>query len=127
MLEQIDKWICESFLYIDFKQKEKGQDKFLRFALLLILSLTVFLNFISLNFITFIFGFPEFMPNSLISLCLSFIILFLLYRRYHYNDNYILFSKKKGYKKKLWGTVIIYIIFTFVLMWTMMIYAVLTE
>lgn len=127
MLGNFDKWICESLLYIDFKQKKKGQDKLLRFALLLILSSTVFLNFITLNFVIFAFGFPELTSNYLVPLCLSFVVLFLLYGRYHYNDNYILFSEKKGHKKKLWNTVIIYIIFTFFLMWAMIIYALLTE
>jgi hypothetical protein len=124
MMGHIDKWICESFLYLDFKQKEKGEDKFFRFALLLVLGLTVILNFISLKFIV---DLPEFISHIAVSIFLSFVVLFLLYRRYHYNDNYILLSKKNGYKKKLWGTAVIYIIFTFALMWTMIIYAVYTE
>ncbi len=124
MLEKIDKWICESFLYIDFKQKEKGEDKFFRFAHLLVLGLTVFLNFTSLKFII---DLPEFISHAGVSICLSFVVLFLLYGRYHYNDNYILLSKKNGYKKKLWGTGIIYIISTFALMWIIMIYAILNE
>ena len=127
MLGKIDKWICESLLYIDFKQKEKGLYKTFRFALLLILSLTVFLNLISVNFITFVLEYHEIETTPLIQFCLSFFILFLLYKRYYYNDKYIYISNINGYTKKLWGTVIFYIIFTFVLMWVMIIYAVLSE
>jgi hypothetical protein len=127
MLGKIDKWICESLLYIDFKQKEKGQDELFRFALLLVLSSTVFLNIISVDFILHFFGVPELIPLPTIPLSLSSITLLFLYVKYHNKDNYIAISNKLGFRKKLWGTAVIYTISSFTLMWTSIIYAVLTE
>jgi len=127
MLKKIDTWICECLLYLDFKQKNKGMDNNFRLLLLLVLSSTMFLNFISVCFIFSLFGFQEQELVPLVPICLSFILFLLLYKRYHYNDNYVFLSKKQGHKKKLWGTVIFYIIFTFILMWILIICAVSTE
>lgn len=125
MLGKIDNWISESLLYIDFKQKEKGQDKFFRLALLLVLSLTVFLNCISIAWLISLLGLFTASLEPIIPLCLSLVVILFLYMRYQYRANYISISNKRGYNKKLWGTTIIYIVSTFILMWTLIIYAML--
>lgn len=124
MLKKIDKWICECLLYLDYKQKEKGLDSTFRLLLLLVLSFTMFINFISGYFIFNLCGFKGYELMLFFPITFSSILFFLLFTRYHYKDNYILISKKQECQKKLWGTVVIYIICSFALMWILIILAV---